>query len=210
MFEQLAKLNRLDIADIFYESLTTGAWWDKDAIAARSELANVGSEHLEYTFEAALSRKRIQIEPLDLSSDYHQTILKDWCAYRTAHAISVMAQNMSFMGHYVHAWRIVDCPPNELNENIGIYWTFNPNESVDPYCYWSLKSKSEATPIRVKALIPIDGVDLQTTCLSLMCYMYGDAEQELRVLKGTRVMSVTATDFKTGEQLVLPKQRWFA
>lgn len=195
----------IDVGDAalrFWQSLVGGEHWDRLMVSLKPELANSGSELVHYTFDACVDEGLADDPEMDPLSPEGRDVLRRWCDRRAPTCAAILRRLPVVDGH-VRAHRLIACDPAHLRPDLGVFWTHNLDDWPDPYALWAEGGRDAAT-IVVEAMIPMEAVDWQTSCLALMDWYCGDCESELRVRPGYPVRVVGCTRLEDDSPVAIP------
>lgn len=195
-----------DAAVRFWWSLTGGSHWDDLMVRLKPELAGSGTEHASYTMDACIDDGLTDEEDLDPQSERGREVLRRWCDARAARCREVL-RGLDIVDGHVRAHRLIACGPEELRADLGVFWSHAFDEWPDPVAPWA-EGGREARTLVVEALIPIEAIDWQVSCMALMDWYCGDSESELRVLPAHPVRFVSCRDLETDEPMIVPDLTW--
>jgi len=209
---ELTSTHPADVIDVqdaavrFWWSLTGGSHWDELMVRMKPELAGSGTEHAGYTMDACIDEGLTEEDDLDPQSEEGREVLRLWCVTRAGRCAEVL-RGLDIVDGHVRAHRLVGCGPEDLKADLGVFWTHAIDDWPDPYAPWAEGGRDARTMI-VEAMIPVEAVDWQVSCMALMDWYCGDSESELRVLPGHAVRLVSCVDLATDEPMVLPDLEW--
>lgn len=185
----------------FHASLVGGAYWDETAVALRPDLAQCGDEHIDYTFDASVEHG-FGLEGMDPRSAEGVAALRCWTDYRARICADILA-DLPIIAGCVRAHRLIACAPMNLRPSLGRFWTHNFEDWPDPYAPWSEDARDAPTLV-IEAMIPVEAIDWNVSCMALMDWYSGDAESELRAEIGHAVRLIGCTDLENHSPVILP------
>lgn len=186
----------------FRDSLMTGTWWDHEVVALRPELSHCGSEHLQYTLDACYDQGLIDHEIEDIQSKEAYAVITKWCQQRAVICRDKLGSLEVTNGH-VRGHRIIACDQSTLRAQLGIFWSHDIDNFVDPYAPWG-EGGRDAPALLIEAMIPITAVNWPTSHLSLMDWMTGDSESELRLYPNHPLIVVGCTTLEDDQPVDIP------
>jgi hypothetical protein len=204
-------IDETDAAVRFWWSLTGGSHWDELLVAMKPECANCGSEHAQYTIDACFDEGLTTDDELDAQSEEGRRVLRLWCDSRARTCAEILRALPVVDGH-VRAHRLIACDPADLRADLGLFWTHAFEDWPDPYAPWGVGGR-EAPTLVIEAMVPVEAVDWQVSCMALMDWYCGDSESELRLKPGFPVHLVSCTRLDDGsfdpvEPVVVPDLAW--
>jgi hypothetical protein len=186
----------------FHASLIGGDYWDTLASTMRPELKQVGDEHIDYTFDACIDHG-LAAEGVDPRSPDGVAALRQWTDLRAKTCAAILAKLPVIDGH-VRGHRLIACEPVKLRPALGLFWTHNLEDWPDPYAPWSDNARDAPTLV-IEAMIPVNAIDWQFSCMALMDWYSGDAESELRVYPGHSVKLIGCTALSDDKTVTIPE-----
>lgn len=205
MIHPAASINLADASARFHASLVGGVYWDETAVAMRPELAQCGDEHIEYTFDAAVEHG-FGSDGMDPCSPEGAAALRLWTDHRARTCASILTA-LPIIDGCVRGHRLIACEPKDLRSSLGIFWTHNLDDWPAPYAPWSENARHAPTLV-IEALIPIEAIDWQVSCMSLMDWYSGDAESELRARPGHSIQILGCTALDGGSTICIPDYKY--
>lgn len=171
---------------------------------------------LDYTMEGiqdhAFHSRGVEYDVLDPQSEDGRREIADWCASRAAGARDVLLA-LPVVDGGIRAHRMIGTDPAGLRSDLGIFWTHSLLECVDPYPIWAPGGR-DAECLCIEAVAPLEAIDWQTSCMAMMDWYTGDAEQELRLRPGHRLRIVScehipaAAEWTASTMIELPAREW--
>lgn len=189
-------------AQAFALSITgKGPHWDKTMAAMHPKMADSGNEHAWYVIDHCLEIGLCEDEPLS-GSDEEAQILEKWCDQR-AKTCKQKLEGLTFEEGYIRAYRIIETTPEKLRPALGIFWSHTLENWDDPITPWG-EGRGKTTVLLIEALVPLEAIDWQTSCLAHMDWMVGDTESELRMMPGYPLKEVKVRYLKNRREISIP------
>ena len=193
-------------AHTFALSLTgCGPHWDATMIAMHPEMALSATENVWYTIDNCIDIGLCNDAP-KTGSEEEIEILTQWCQQR-APACKTKMQNIAIADGHVLAHRMIDSNPEDLRTDLGIFWSHDFHNWVDPVTPWG-KGRGAFPTLLVEARIPVEAIDWQTSCMALMDWMIGDTESELRLYPGHRLKDVRLSYIVDNKPIAIDEREW--
>jgi hypothetical protein len=213
-----------DVVDVQAAADMVAAWllgegphWDPFIRDHRPEMQSP-DQTLDYTMEGirdhAFHERGIEYDEEDLEphSPMGRTEIAAWCLDRALTARKTLT-NLPIVDGGMRAHRLIGTSPDALRADLGIFWTHSLHETVDIYAMWAPDGR-DAETLCVEAVVPLESIDWQTSCMALMDWYLGDSEQELRLRPGHPVSVRSCIRWKPPEEwvpdeaIVLPDLDW--
>lgn len=187
-------------AEVFAASISgEGDHWDKTMIAMHPEMREKGNENAWYVIDRCIEMGLCDEEP-DPGSKEEANILKKWSEIRAPECKRKL-KNLPLEGDHIRAFRMIDCNPENIRSQLGVFWSYTLENWDDPVTPWG---DPELPTLLIEALVPLEAVEWQTTCLANMDWMIGDTESELRLKPGYPVKEVKISYLRGVEEITVP------
>ena len=189
-------------AHAFAQSLTgRGPHWDVVMVEKHSTMANAGSESIPYVIDHCIEIGLCSEEP-ESGSEEETAILNKWCELRAPTCKKIKEQIVIKDGH-VLAFRIIDSNPEDIDRNLGIFWSHDLGNWDDPVTPWG-KGRGQYPTLLIEARVPVEAIDWQVSCMAHMDWMVGDTESELRLRPGYPLKDVKFSYVSDGKPIAVP------
>lgn len=195
------------LTDAMTDSLIGGRYWDAYAITLKPDLADCGSEHLEYVLEHCMEMGYTTGQTLEEVLPERRALVRRWAEEQAADIVGRLSC-ITVVDGRMSAHRLLCCDPEDVRNPLGAFWTWDLNDWCDPYSPWAENGREERT-IAVHGSVAVEHVDWWTTALSNMDWYCG-GENELRVIPGSPVRVAGCFDLDSDQPLVLPDLPWVA
>ncbi len=195
-------------AEAFTLSITgRGPHWDKTMSDIHPQMADSGSENLWYVIDNCIEQNICRSEPKTGSQEEYD-VLSKWCKKR-AKTCKQKMHRIEINDGRILAHRIINSKPESLRSSLGVFWSHDFNNWVDPTSPWGGIPGSMPT-LLIEALVPVEAVDWQTSCMALMDWMVGDTESELRLKPGYPLKNVKAKFLSNRQKISIPDVKYIS
>jgi len=192
-------------AKVFTLSITgQGSHWDALMCELHPKMASVGDETAWYVIDRC-AEMGLCDEDTDPASEEGQKALEEWSRQRSP-VCKALKEAIPITDGHIKAHRIIISKPDDLNPKLGLFWSHDIDNWPDPATPWGKKDAGPA--LLIEAMIPVEAVDWQTSCLAHMCWMVGDTESELRIKPDFPLKEVKAEMLENGNHVKIPDHQW--
>jgi hypothetical protein len=177
-------VDRAAIINHMISHVGNGDYWDRDA-RPRGSVEPIGDESaIDMARDWGLDAGDGSEIP---NSPEFVARLRQWGEARYAEVIDKLNAVPLHAGRFVVHRSIRVMGEFQPKDGLGIYWTFD-YDNADYEAPWSEHDYEESSEVLMHALVEPRFVDWRNTILANMCWMSGDQEHEMRLIKGSPLM----------------------